>query len=184
MDDERQRKIAEAQAELTKLIARQKELEKEGTTWGTPEYDANHVRIRQLKSEIAEYLAGLSASVFVLDYDANAPSVEHLQKTHEPLYQTIRNKNPETPIIFITLPFKEVDYCKRRAVIYQTYQKAQQTGDKNVWFLDGMTVYGEKDRDACTVDLIHPNDLGFYRMAETIRPLLEEALKHNGTEKV
>ena len=127
--------------------------------------------------EIAEYLASLSASVFVLDYDFNAPSVEHLQKTHYPLYKTIRDKNPDTPIIFISRPVKLRDYVERRAVIYDTYQKAKKDGDKNVWFIDGITLFGDKDADACTVDCVHPNDLGFYRMAEGIRPVLEEALK-------
>ncbi|MFQ9872350.1 MAG: hypothetical protein ACLRVT_04860 [Oscillospiraceae bacterium] len=29
-----------------------------------------------------------------------------------------------------------------------------------------------QDRDACTVDGCHPNDLGFYRMAHTLRPVV------------
>ena len=35
-------------------------------------------------------------SIFVCDYDHNAPNVEHLAKTHFPFYEIIRAKNPET----------------------------------------------------------------------------------------
>jgi hypothetical protein len=57
---------------------------------------------------------------------------------------------------------------KKREVLYQSYLKARQQGDENVYFLDGETLFGEKDREICTVEGLHPNDLGFYRMAEVI----------------
>ena len=41
----------------------------------------------------AEYIASLDMSAFVYDYDHNAPSVEHLQNTHEKFYNIIRAKN-------------------------------------------------------------------------------------------
>jgi hypothetical protein len=56
--------------------------------------------------------------------------------------------------------------------VRKTYENAVNRGDKNVYFLDGETFYGDLDRDLCTVDGIHPNDLGFYRMATAIKPLL------------
>ncbi len=39
---------------------------------------------------ITEYIAGLEMSVFVLDYDHNAPDVEHLKNTHEKMFRAIR----------------------------------------------------------------------------------------------
>ncbi len=36
-----------------------------------------------------------------------------------------------------------------------------------------------EDRDACTVDGCHPNDLGFYRMGKAICPIVEKALKNS-----
>jgi len=56
------------------------------------------------------------------------------------------------------------DDIARRDVIRQTYENAVKAGDKHVWFIDGETLFGKEDRDACTVDGCHPNDLGFYRM--------------------
>lgn len=34
--------------------------------------------------------------------------------------------------------------------------------------------YGDCDRCECTTDNIHPNDLGFYRMAEKVLPVMRE----------
>ena len=126
------------------------------------------------------YLADLDASVFVLDYDYNAPNAEHLKQTHYPLYKEIRDKKPDTPIVFISKPdFHEgnlQDSIERRKVIIANYEKAKADGDANVYFIDGETLFGTDGRDGCTVDNCHPNDLGFYRMATTIEPVLREIL--------
>ena len=34
------------------------------------------------EKEVAEYLSKIDASVFILDYDHNAPDVDYLRKTH------------------------------------------------------------------------------------------------------
>ena len=45
----------------------------------------------------------------------------------------------------------------------------------NVRFVDGMEIYGD-DADNCTVDGVHPNDLGFRHMAEAIELPLADVL--------
>ena len=131
------------------------------------------------EQEIADYLASLSASIFVIDYDCNAPTVKHLEKTHYNLYETIRKKHPLTPIVMISRPHRKKGeyFDERREVIKNTLKKAKEQGDNNAYFIDGETLFGTKDRDACTIDGCHPNDLGFYRMAETIYPVLKNILE-------
>ena len=51
-------------------------------------------------------------------------------------------------------------------------------GDRNVYFIDGETLFGEHCREECTVDGTHPNDLGMYRMACRIGEVLDSALKN------
>lgn len=128
--------------------------------------------------EMAEYIAGLPMCAFVYDYDHNAPDVEHLRRTHEPFFQMIRRMRPELPVIFVTKPDSEHDPHgeERRELIYAAYAHAREAGDAHVWFVDGRTLFGEADRGDCTVDGCHPNDLGFYRMAQAIYPALKEAL--------
>ena len=128
--------------------------------------------------EIADYINTIPMSIFVYDYDHNAPNVEHLENTHEVFFKRIREKNPELPVVILTKP--DFDYdpqgAERRAVIYKTYENAVNSGDNNVYFIDGQTFFGDKDRHFCTCDCCHPNDLGFYRMAEKIEPVIKQIL--------
>ena len=127
---------------------------------------------------MAEYLADMHFDVYVIDYDHNAPTVEHLEQTHYPFYQTIRAKNPDTPIIFISKPdFKgTANDITRRDLIRANYERALAAGDKAIYFIDGETLFGDEDSDACTLDGCHPNDLGFYRMATVVSPVVAKAL--------
>lgn len=120
---------------------------------------------------IVSYMSGLDMIMFVSDYDYNAPDPEYLENTHFRMYQRIREKQPEVPYVMICNPAyekREEENIQRRDIIFQTYRKARDRGDKNVYFIDGYTLFGGQDRDACTVDRTHPNDLGFYRMSQVI----------------
>lgn len=122
---------------------------------------------------------GLSA--FVMDYDHNAPTAEHLEATHEPFFKAIRAKYPELPVVMMSKcdNWRHADYegnCRRRDIIRATYDKAVAAGDKHVYFIDGETLFGKEGRGECTVDKCHPNDLGFYRMYENTLPVLKKAL--------
>ena len=127
------------------------------------------------------YLAAQEMSVFVYDYDHNAPTPEYLKETHEPLFLTFREKQPDTPVIFITRPdfykWNESD-IRNRETVRATYEHALARGDKNVRFIDGESFFGyDDDRYECTVDGCHPNDRGFDKMAEGVLPVLKELLE-------
>jgi hypothetical protein len=127
---------------------------------------------------IAKAIAEANPSVFVMDYDHNAPTVEYLEKTHEKFFSAFRQIQSSTPVIFVSkcdFHGAENDII-RRNIIRKTWENAVNAGDRNVYFVDGETLFGEKDRDACTVDRCHPNDLGFMRMAEVLYPTLKKAL--------
>ena len=136
---------------------------------------------------LAQYLATLPMSVFVCDYDHNAPSVEHLEETHHKFYEIIREKNPDVPYIMITRPNYwtmtsiQEQILRRRDVIMSSYLKARAKGDKNVYFIDGMSFNVYPHQYEMTVDHVHPNDAGFIRMADeigtVIRHVLEKRLK-------
>lgn len=131
------------------------------------------------EASMAQHIAGLSMSAFVLDYDHNAPTVEHLEKTHEPFFRIIRQAQPELPIVLVSRPDFDAkpEICaQRRAVIRATYERAAAAGDRHVYFVDGETLFGETDRDMCAVDGTHPNDLGFLRMADALEPVLRGIL--------
>ena len=132
---------------------------------------------------IAEWMATLPMRVFVCDYDHNAPTAEHLEATHYALYETIRAKNPDVPYIMITrpdywtLPLEQEGILKRRDVIMSSYLKARASGDKNVYFIDGLSFNVSPSQYENTVDSVHPNDMGFVRMAEGIGTVVRHALE-------
>lgn len=130
---------------------------------------------------IAEYMAGLKMSAFVSDYDQNAPDVAHLQKTHCALYQAIRAKHPDIP--YIMLSMVDIDsgasYEKnllRRDVVFETYRFARDNGDRNVYYIDGASIFRAGDADVCTVDGCHPTDYGFVLMAHAIEAELRRSM--------
>ena len=131
------------------------------------------------EENMAKYIASLEMSAFVMDYDHNAPTPEHLAATHEPFFRIIRKAHPELPVVMMSLPdfdSKPESSALRRGIIRRTYENALAAGDKNVYFIDGETFFGDTDRELCTVDGCHPNDLGFLRMADVLTPVLKRAL--------
>lgn len=144
--------------------------------------DADHINLGfsgNARGELAmaEYIGSLSMHAFVYDYDYNAPTVEHLQNTHEPFFKRFREYQPTTPVIMVSaaniMYNSEEITGQRREIIRTTYENAVAAGDKNVYFIDGSEIYKEVGLDYCTVDCVHPNDLGFLCMANTIGAVLE-----------
>ena len=132
------------------------------------------------ETEMAEYIAGLKMSVFVCDYDHNAPTVEHLEKTHEPFFKTFRKLQPNIPVIIMSRPKHRLtdDDKKRLEIIRATYKNALANGDKNVYLIEGPTLIPESLSEHYSVDGIHPNDAGLYSMARVIEPLLKKLLEN------
>lgn len=126
---------------------------------------------------MAKAIASLDMSVFVYDYDFNAPDAKHLAKTHEPFFLEIRKAHPNLPVIMLSRCSHRQD--SRRDIVKRTYENALKRGDKNVYFIDGMEFFGGEEDVYATVDNTHPNDLGFYLMFKRILPVLKKALETN-----
>lgn len=146
-------------------------------------YDVNFTNLGfsgacRAEESIINYLADLEMSAFVSDYDHNAPTVEHLKNTHHRLYEKIREKHPDIPYFMITKPdFRfEKDSMDRRAAIMDSYLKAYNSGDKNVYFIDGSAFFNGTDISDLTLDRCHPNDEGFGRMAAYIGDVIAKVM--------
>ena len=129
------------------------------------------------EEEMARYIASLNMSAFVYDYDYNSPSVEHLQATHEKMFQIIRKANPTLPIIILSAPkyYLTTTDEQRVAVIEKTYKNALANGDKFVKFIPGKMML-ESIKDTALADNIHPGDSGFINMASFVGNALKEFL--------
>ena len=128
---------------------------------------------------IADYIAHLDMSVFVFDYNYNAPSLDHLKKTHDKMFQTIRASQPNLPIVIMSRPKNRPTETEkaRFEIIQTTYKKAIAKGDENVYFIPGYELVHEDAAESSRVDKHHPNDLGFYFIAERVSKELMKILK-------
>lgn len=134
---------------------------------------------------MVRYMAGLEMSAFVSDYDHNAPTPV-LRATHKRMYEMIRASHPDVPYIMLSRPdpfritsgFGDSEQSvTRRHIILDTFHHAVDTGDRNVYFIDGESLFRGPYEDSCTVDGTHPNDLGFAHMAEALTAVLRRALR-------
>ena len=144
------------------------------------ELDADFVNLgfsgnAMAEEEMYNYIKTLDMSAFVMDYDYNAPTIEHLLATHEKMFLAIREAQPNLPIVLLTAPRAILDetYEIRREIIRTTYKNALERGDKNVYFIEGTDLMAICGTDG-TVDNVHPTDLGFFSMAQPIIKLLKE----------
>lgn len=135
-----------------------------------------------LDLEIADVIAGVDASLFVLDFLPNA-TVEQMNERAEKFYSIIREKHPDTPILFIEDPiFTHSPFDTRIAkeikdkneTINAIFQSLKNRGEKNIYFLSSKDIIGH-DGEA-TVDGIHFTDLGFMRYAEVLYPMITTLL--------
>lgn len=132
------------------------------------------------EQEMADYIATLDMSAFVLDYDYNAPNAAHLLETHEKFFDIVRTARPEVPIIILSRPklLTEAEEPRFDAV-KATYTHAIEKGDKNVYFIPGYELIPEDVMESAKVDTVHPNDLGFYYMAKRVCRELRRVLSCN-----
>ena len=72
------------------------------------------------------------------------------------------------------LRIKSVEIFLRFADIASFDAKAIKSGDKNVYFVDGASLFADDEWQACTVDGCHPNDLGFYRFYKALYPVFNK----------
>ena len=119
----------------------------------------------------------------ILDYEANAS--ETIINTLDPFVDILREKHPDTPILIMSkiryanesnaspgykLLLKNRDF--QRALV----EKRTTKGDRKIFFLDGSTVLGA-DYDECTVDGVHPTDLGSIRIADGLTDAINYILQ-------
>lgn len=149
----------------------------------TRKLDCDHINLgfsgsARGEDEMSDYIKNLNMSIFVYDYDHNAPTAEYLRGTHEKMFKAIRAAQPELPIIMVSRPQYKKDEAadKRFEVIETTYKNALAAGDKNVYLVDGRKFFEFFDEDCGTVDDCHPNDIGFYCMYKKIGAVVEEIL--------
>ncbi|MEA3400983.1 MAG: SGNH/GDSL hydrolase family protein [Armatimonadota bacterium] len=133
--------------------------------------------------ELAEAMAEIDASCYVIDFCQNCPTLEELEVRYAPFLARIRQDRPETPIICVTAIFSTHEVIAptsgrhdgMRAIIRAAVEQRQAMGDGNISLVEGYEMLGPDDRDGL-VDQSHPSDMGFTSMADGLEPHLRAAL--------
>lgn len=128
-------------------------------------------------------MAKVDASAFVLDFVPNT-SIDQMEERMEKFYRIIRNKHPNTPIVFIEAPiFADTYYNKESAkklnnknqTLRKIFNKLKAEKEKNIALISSKNMLGN-DRET-TVDGIHFTDLGMMRYADLVCPILKKLIK-------
>ncbi len=135
----------------------------------------------KLDPEIAYLIADNDASVIVLDPLPNCKK-EELEERLIPFYQIVREKHPETPILFVEsclFPIMKWNtetnetISEKNATLKRLYKQISDK-DPNVYYFEGERILSNREG---TVDNYHLTDLGFTDFANNLYPVLKELLE-------
>lgn len=138
--------------------------------------------ICKMEQGLAHVIADTDADMFIFDTFSN-PSPEEIHKRFVPFVKTIREKHPDTPLVFLQTFYREssnFDLKKRKfeedkqAAGAEELRKIMKT-DKNIYFLDP-GLYAGDDHES-TADGTHPSDLGYQRAVDNIEPHIRKLVK-------
>lgn len=140
----------------------------------------------KMEPELADLLAELDPSVYVLDCLPNLNAAEVTARV-EPFVKKLRAAHPRTPIVLVEdrtyadsflVASKRKGNEANRAALKAAYDRLRKSGVNDLHYLKGADLLG--DDGEATVDSSHPNDLGFMRQAEAhakvLGPILKKAM--------
>ena len=139
----------------------------------------------QGEPEVAEAIATMgSPALFVLDYEAN--SGNRMDLTLPGFIEILRARHAKTPILvlsrirfgkeaLISEPQMRQSGARCRAYQRELVRSLREAGDTQIHFFDGARLLG-RDYDECTVDGVHPNDVGFFKMADALAPVIRQLI--------
>ncbi|WP_276362871.1 SGNH/GDSL hydrolase family protein [Daejeonella sp. H1SJ63] len=126
----------------------------------------------KMEDPVVDVIAGINASFYVIDCLPNM-TVEEVRQRVAPLATKIREKNSNTPIVFV----ENIVYSKsfyeektkslindKNNALKTEFEKLRKSGMKNLHYINNNGAIGY-DNEA-TVDGVHMTDLGFMRMAD------------------
>lgn len=136
----------------------------------------------KMDKEVGDLLIKVNPAVFVIDCSPNM-AADLINERCIPLIEQIRAARPETPIVLVedrrntnswTLPARYAHHTANHAALKASYEKLLTAGVKNLHYIEGDHLLGD-DADGAT-DGSHPSDLGYFRQADVMEPIIRKAL--------
>lgn len=134
--------------------------------------------------EVAEMMAEVDASAYVLEYVPNASPGQIVEKT-EKFVRILREKRPDVPLVFVEDPIfthslfdgqmaKEVQ--DKNEAINRAFSSLKKQGHEKIYLIKGESIMPANGES--TVDGIHFTDCGFEQYAEMLYPLLKRVIRN------
>lgn len=137
----------------------------------------------QLDLEVAEAMAEIDASCFVIDCLPNV-SVAQMNEKYSRFLEIIREKKPDVPILVVeTILFPHMYFDQtvftllqeKNITLKKIFDQQKKKGDSHIYYLKSDKLIG--DDFESTVDGVHLTDLGFSRMSQNMYPVLRKLIK-------
>ena len=131
---------------------------------------------------VGEMMGRLDAAAYVIDCLPNM-GPELVTERTAPLVKQLRAARPDTPIILVEdrrntnswiLKSRDNFHTANHAALKNVFNELIKAGIKQLYYIHGDQLLGD-DNDG-TVDASHPTDLGFYRQALEMEPVLKKSL--------
>lgn len=126
----------------------------------------------RMEQPVVDVISGIDAKLYVIDCTPNM-SADEIKSNMLPLVETIRNKKPHTPILFVENQLYDKSFLDRslkkelvhkNQVLRQMFENISAKKYKNIYYVGAEGALGA-DHEG-TVDGIHFTDLGFMRFAD------------------
>jgi lysophospholipase L1-like esterase len=145
-----------------------------GRMLGMPTINLGFSGNGKTEPEMAQLLAELEPAAYVLD---SLPNLETAQVSERlpPFIEVLRQRHPSVPIVLVeSIPYPDKSLIAKRNdrfigsndTLRRIYNERREKGDRRLYYVPSHSFLG-LDGEA-TVDGVHPTDLGFQRMADSL----------------
>lgn len=131
---------------------------------------------------VGEMMGRLDAAVYVIDCLPNMNDKLVSERTI-PLVKQLKAARPNTPIVLVEdrrntnswiLKSRDDHHTANHAALKKAYEELIQSGANGLYYVEGDMLLGDDSEG--TVDASHPTDLGFFRQAAVMEPVIRKAL--------
>jgi len=135
----------------------------------------------RMERPIAEIISSVEPLLYIIECMPNMIQPEFITERTIPLVNIIREKNPDTPIVFVDLFKSPITFLNSKVksenkalddALKAEFNKMVENDYKNIYFIETPKL-ADSDHEG-TVDAIHFTDLGFQRYADFLISKLRE----------
>ena len=136
------------------------------------------------EAEVIALVTQIAACCYLLDLGKSYG--RQTAEAYAALLTTLRQDHPGTPVVCITPIFSSREFYNdqyadlsrhTRTIVRESVVGRIAQGDGLLFLVEGEALLSPQDSDALSSDGVHPSDLGHLRIAERLRPTIEEALQ-------